>query len=60
MHEILDHLRPGARLLDLGCRSGSFRAADFPFTTIRTDLVALGDGLATNFVQADATKLPFR
>jgi len=60
MHEILDHLPPSACVLDLGCRSGSFNAADFPFTTIRTDLVAQGAGSSTNFVQADATRLPFQ
>lgn len=60
MHEILDHLPATARVLDLGCRSGSFNAAGFPFTTIRTDLIAQGDGPSLNFVQADATRLPFQ
>jgi SAM-dependent methyltransferase len=60
MHEILDHLPPRARVLDLGCNFGSFNSAAFRFTTIRADLIAQDPGSATNFVQADAARLPFR
>lgn len=41
---------------DMGCRSGSFDASAFPFTTVRLDLEAGG---SSNFVRADAAALPF-
>ncbi len=59
MHEILYHLPPAARVLDLGCWVGSYDAAAFPFLTVRVDLKAKGAGPAANFVQADGTRLPF-
>ena len=58
MHEILRNLSPGARVLDLGCAGGSFPSDAWPFTVIRIDLAG-PDSEATNFVQADAAKLPF-
>jgi len=48
----------GARVLDLGCAGGSFDSGDSPFTVFRIDLER-GDRQLTNFVQADAAKLPF-
>lgn len=60
MHEILDHLPPDALVLDLGCYLGSFDSAEYPFTTIRTDLSPQSGGPCTNLVQADAARLPFR
>lgn len=57
MHEILNHLGPEARVLDLGSRGGSFDAAAYPFQTVRVDLEATR---AAAFVQADAGALPFR
>jgi ubiquinone/menaquinone biosynthesis C-methylase UbiE len=58
LHEILDHLPRGARILDLGCREGSFPAGAYDFLTIRVDLTRprLNTPL---FVQADAIHLPF-
>lgn len=60
MHEILDHLPAGARVLDLGARDGSFPAEEYGrFLTVRVDLNRPG-GTAGRLVQADAAHLPFR
>ena len=58
MHEVLRKLRPGARVLDLGCAGGSFDAGDSTFNVIRIDLER-GDRELPNFVQSDAAHLPF-
>lgn len=58
MHEILDHLPHDARVLDLGCRDGSFAGADYPFLTVRVDLNP-PKSKDCHFVQADAVHLPF-
>lgn len=58
MHELLRKLRPGARVLDLGCGAGSFDSADSAFTVLRIDLERSDRKLA-NFALADAAKLPF-
>lgn len=60
MHEILDHLPPGSRLLDLGSRDGSFPVADYSgLVTVRVDLARPRETSGV-FVQADAACLPFR
>jgi SAM-dependent methyltransferase len=59
MREILRHLPESARVLDVGSRSGSFNAAQYPLRTIRLDLDALHQAAAGDFVQADAARLPF-
>lgn len=59
MHEILRHLRDGARVLDLGSRSGSFDPGPYPFLTVRLDRECPGGSGSRNFVQADAARLPF-
>ena len=58
MHEILENLGPGKRVLDLGSGGGSFDAGMGPFTTIRADLDP-PSAPALNFAQADAARLPF-
>jgi SAM-dependent methyltransferase len=58
VYEILDHLPHDACVLDVGCGEGSFDAYSYKFRTVRVD-VGL-PGIATMFVQADATRLPFR
>ena len=58
MHEILRHLPENARVLDLGCRTGSFDASIYPLRTIRSDIEAQ-QSTKENFVQADASRLPF-
>ena len=45
-------------MLDLGCAGGSFPAEEWPFTVVRVDLERPRDR-TSNFVQADAAKLPF-
>ena len=58
MYEILEYLHPGARVLDLGCRNGSF-PINFrdDISVIRVDLEKTA--IAGSFVQADAQHLPF-
>jgi SAM-dependent methyltransferase len=62
MHEILDHLRQGAFVLDLGSKEGSFRAKDYPhLRSLAVDLtMPASKETALTFVQADAAILPFR
>ncbi|MBZ5610372.1 MAG: class I SAM-dependent methyltransferase [Acidobacteriia bacterium] len=59
MHEILDHLAEGARVLDLGSRDGSFSAGAYPhLVVVSVDLKSSrGPG---RLVQSDAAQLPFR
>ena len=58
MNELLDTLRPGAAILDIGSGPGSFDADGSPFAVVRTDLERQPRG-TPNFVQADAARLPF-
>jgi len=56
---ILRSLKPGARVLDLGCRSGSFDPALYAVTTFRVDIEFPVLAPEANSVQADAARLPF-
>jgi SAM-dependent methyltransferase len=58
MHEILTHLGPGRRVLDLGSGAGSFSSRNGSFIAIRADLDRPSSP-AANFAQADAARLPF-
>ena len=58
MHEILENLGPGQRVLDLGSGRGSFDTGLGPFIAIRADLDRPRSS-APNFAQADAARLPF-
>jgi SAM-dependent methyltransferase len=58
LHEILEHLDGNARVLDLGCREGSFPAGKYTFLTVRVDLNRV-TSQTSPFVQADAVHLPF-
>lgn len=62
MQEILDHLPAGAFVLDLGCRSGTFRAHDYPQLRLVAADLAPSNAVESGFalVQADAAALPFR
>ncbi len=57
--EILRQLPPYSRVLDLGCREGSFEATRYPIVTVRLDIENPGRSNRGNFVQADAARLPF-
>lgn len=60
MHEILRSLRPGDRVLDLGCASGSFPAEATLADVVRIDRDVPRDvGKDAVFVQGDAAGLPF-
>jgi SAM-dependent methyltransferase len=59
MHEIMRHLPEGSRVLDLGSRSGSFVATQYPLRIVRLDLDAHHQNTPGDFVQADAAHLPF-
>jgi SAM-dependent methyltransferase len=55
MDEILRSLPPGSRVLDLGCRDGSFPVSAYPeLRVVRLDRERPSAG-----VQADAARLPF-
>jgi SAM-dependent methyltransferase len=56
MDEILRNLPTGARVLDLGCRDGSFPRSAYP--RLRVTALDLEPGAAQ--VQGDAGRLPFR
>jgi SAM-dependent methyltransferase len=58
VHEILQNLGPGQRVLDLGSGSGSFPSSAGPFTAIRADLDQ-PTRPAQNLARADAAHLPF-
>jgi SAM-dependent methyltransferase len=61
MHEILDRLPPGSRVLDLGSQGGSFNANDYPeLVLIAVDIISPSDiRLPVHFVRAEASCLPF-
>jgi SAM-dependent methyltransferase len=58
VYEILECLREGALVLDLGSREGSYTDGTYPVRTVHLDI-----GVPQNrqgvFVQADAARLPF-
>jgi SAM-dependent methyltransferase len=58
--DLIDRLPPGARVLDLGARTGSFHTNRKDLVIVRVDLEiapARGHG---SYVAADAARLPFR
>ena len=58
MHEILEGLGPGQRVLDLGSGAGSFDSSAGKYVAIRADLDRPSIP-AGNLTQADAARLPF-
>ena len=58
MHEILNNLGPGQRVLDIGSNAGSFDSTIGSFIAIRADLDHPSRSVP-NFAQADAAHLPF-
>jgi Methyltransferase domain len=57
VHEIINHLPPDARVLDLGCGRGSFPAVGA--LTVRVDRERPSNFDSGEFVEADAGALPF-
>ena len=58
MQEIVGSLPAGTRILDLACERGSFSAG--AALTVRTDHEPPADRLSGEYVEADASSLPFR
>jgi len=58
VHEILENIGSGKRVLDIGSGAGSFDASLGPFIAIRADLDHPSRHVP-NFAQADAAHLPF-
>lgn len=58
MDEIVECLPAGARILDLACGRGSFLAGKA--LTVRADREPPPDRLSGEYVEADASRLPFR
>ncbi len=58
--DLIDRLPPGARVLDLGARTGSFHTDRNDLTIIRVDLEIAPARGAGYYVAADAARLPFR
>src|SRR5579863_2923950 len=59
VHEILENLEPGKRVLAIGSGPGSFASSMGPFIAIRADLDR-PSAPVRNFAQSDAAHLPFR
>jgi SAM-dependent methyltransferase len=56
---LIDALPPGARVLDLGARSGSFSTDRTDLTIVRLDLEPPGARKSGEYVAADAARMPF-
>jgi len=59
MQKLLESLPPGARVLDLGARTGSFKATRADLCVIRLDLEIPSRKGAGLYVSADAARMPF-
>jgi SAM-dependent methyltransferase len=59
VHEILRSLPDGARVLDLGCASGSFDHQAYPLVVIALDAEPPAAARPRHFVRGDAAQLPF-
>lgn len=60
MQELLTALPPGARVLDLGARSGSFETSRTDVHVVRLDLEIQTRRGAGSYVAGDAARMPFR
>jgi SAM-dependent methyltransferase len=60
MQKLLESLPPGARVLDLGARTGSFTTGRPDLSVIRLDLEIPANHGAGLYVGADAARMPFR
>lgn len=59
MHDLIESLPPGARVLDLGARSGSFATNREDLCIVRLDLEVPKDRKSGLFVSGDAARMPF-
>jgi SAM-dependent methyltransferase len=59
MYELLQSLPPGARVLDLGARTGSFHTTRRDLTIVRLDLEIPSEHAPGLYVASDAARLPF-
>ena len=59
MHELLTALPPGARVLDLGARSGSFETSRKDLAIFRLDLEIQTRRRSGSYVAGDAARMPF-
>jgi SAM-dependent methyltransferase len=59
MHKLLEALPAGARVLDLGARSGSFTTTRTDLLVVRLDLEIPATRGAGLYVSADAARMPF-
>ena len=60
MDKLLECLPPGARVLDLGARTGSFNTDRKDLAVVRLDLEIPANRGAGLYVSADAARMPFR
>jgi SAM-dependent methyltransferase len=60
MQKLLESLPPGARVLDLGARSGSFTTNRQDILVVRLDLEVPANHRPGIYVSADAARMPFR
>src|SRR5437016_352885 len=59
MIELLQQLPPGARVLDLGARTGSFQSPRKDLAIVRLDLDVPAGRTSGLYVSADAARMPF-
>jgi len=59
MQKLLESLPPGARVLDLGARTGSFAANRKDLVVVRLDLEMVSNRGVGLYVRADAARMPF-
>lgn len=59
MKQLLDNLPAGARVLDLGARSGSFSTDRQDLVIVRLDLEVPDSHRSGHYVRADAARMPF-
>lgn len=59
MQDLIASLPPGARVLDLGARAGSFSTRRLDIAIVRLDLEIAPDRQAGAYVAGDAARMPF-
>ena len=59
MFDLIENLKPGARVLDLGARTGSFSTTRSDLTIVRLDLEIPPERKSGAYVSGDAARMPF-